>query len=54
MKKLTFKGFPDHPKGDTYRGPTGEWKKGDTKDVDDKEAERLAKDFPDVFVAPKA
>jgi hypothetical protein len=53
-KKLKFNGFPEpHPTPNHYRGPKGEWKKGDIKELEDKEAESLLQDFPDVFVATK-
>ena len=55
-KKLKFNGFDKekHPFPDRYRGVTGEWKAGETKEgIDDKEAERLLKDFPGVFETTK-
>lgn len=50
MKRLEFVGFDgDHPKPDFYRGPSGEWRKGDRKEVEDQEAERLLAAFPKAF-----
>lgn len=50
MKKLEFLGFDDgHPKPNFYRGPSGEWNKGDKKEVEDPEAERLLAAFPKAF-----
>lgn len=55
MPNLKFLGHdPEtHPKPNEYTGPTGSWKKGTVKEVDEKEAARLVKDFPRVFEVTK-
>lgn len=47
--KVKFVGHkhPLHPKPDEYRGASGEWKKGDIKEVEEGEAARLIADFKD-------
>ena len=46
MPILLFKGFAHTP---AYIGPSGRWVKGDKREVEKAEADRLLADFPQYF-----
>jgi len=48
MPVLLFKGFAHTP---AYIGPSGRWVKGDQREVEKAEADRLLADFPQCFEA---
>lgn len=54
MKNIKFNGFEKHPNPNKYNGPSGKWVKGDVKSLEDAEADRLLKDFPEAFSEEKA
>lgn len=46
MPTLKFKGFSHTA---TYNGPSGSWKAGEEKEVDQADADRLMEDFSEYF-----